>query len=239
MRNFQSSVYYKEVWNSLFTLRYFRNENSTTGAWLMITRELIIETATKLFLENGVKSITLDRIVKELRTSKRTIYQHFEDKTDLLKACLQVYNFKVKAENEEIIRSADNVIEAMGHLHQKIVRRAHLVNPNFFNDILHYYPGLLHESYKETGNFAHQELIDLAKWGMEDGIFHKDLDVEVVGKTVLTMLKMLKDNKLFPVTEFSKERLTFGILVPYLRGLCTSKGMKLLQIQEELFRVTI
>jgi len=74
---------------------------------------------------------------------------------------------------------------------------------------------------------------------MEDGIFQADLDVEVSSKTVLTMLKMLKDNHLFPVSEFSKERLTFGILVPYLRGVCTPKGLKLLQIQEELFRIAI
>ncbi len=205
----------------------------------MITKELIIDTATKLFIQNGVKSITIDRIVKELHTSKRTIYLHFEDKTALLKACLHVYNTKVRTENEEIIESSKNVIEAMGHLHQMIVRRSHQVNPNFFSDIIYYYPGLLHQSYQDTGNFAHQELIELSQWGIEDGIFHEDLDVEVVGKTVLTMLKMLKDNQLFPVTEFSKERLTFGILVPYLKGLCTSKGMKLLQIQEELFRVAI
>ena len=65
------------------------------------------------------------------------------------------------------------------------------------------------------------------------------MDVEVVGKTVLKLLKMLKDNDLFPVSEFSKERLTFGIMVPYLRGLCTDKGIKLLHIQEELFMVQI
>ena len=205
----------------------------------MITDDLIIETATELFLQNGVKSITIDRIVKELRTSKRTIYQHFEDKTALLKACLYVYNNKVRAENEAIIQSSDNAIEAMGHLHQQIVRRSHLVNPNFFNDLLYYYPGLLHESYQEAGNYAHRQLIELAKWGIEDGIFPEGFDVEVVVKTVLTMQKMLKDNKLFPVMEFSKERLTFGILVPYLRGLCTPKGVKLLQIQEELFKVRV
>ena len=205
----------------------------------MITKELIIETATKLFMQHGVKTITIDRIVKELRTSKRTIYSHFEDKVTLLRACLDVYNTKVRAENEEVIRTADNVIEAMGHLHQKIVRRSHQINPNFFGDIIHYYPGLLHESYKRNGNYAHKQLIELADAGIKDGVFQEDMDVEVVGKTVLTLLKLLKDNEQFPVTEFSKERLTFGIMVPYLRGLCTSKGIELLHIQEELFRVQI
>lgn len=205
----------------------------------MITKELIIEAATKLFIKNGVKTITIDRIVKELHTSKRTIYRHFEDKISLLRACLDVYHAKIKAENEEIIRSADNVIEAMAYLHQKIVRRSHQVNPNFFSDIVNYYPGLLNESYEENGNFAQHQLIELAQWGLEEDLFLEDMDIEVVGKTVMAMLKMLKDNYQFPVTEFSKERLTFGILVPYLRGLCTPKGIELLQIQEELFRVSI
>lgn len=205
----------------------------------MITKDHIINTATRLFIENGVKSITLSRIVKELHTSKRTIYNHFADKTELLEGCLAVYHQQVKAENETIIQSADNVLEAMAHLHHRIVQRSHQVNPNFFNDILHYYPGLLNQSYKDTGNFAHQNLIYLAQWGIKDGIFIEDMDIPVVGKTVLALLKLLKDNNQFPVSKYSKERLTFGIMVPYLRGLCTPKGAKLLEVQEALFRVVL
>ena len=205
----------------------------------MITKELIIETATKLYMQHGVRTITIDRIVKDLHTSKRTIYSHFEDKLALLGACLDVYNTKVRGENEEIIKSSDNVIEALGHLLQKIVHRSHLVNPNFFGDILHYYPGLLNESYARNDNYAHQQLIFIANAGIKDGIFQEDMDVEVIGKTMMALLKLLKDKKQFPVSEFSIERLSLGIMVPYLRGVCTSKGMKLLQIQEELFKVTI
>lgn len=201
--------------------------------------ERIIQTATKLFLKNGVKSVTIDRIVKELHTSKRTVYKHFPDKTALLKACLAVYHEKVKGENEAIIADSENAIAAMGNLLHHIIRRANVVNPNFFNDILHYYPGLLNESYRNTGNFAHQNLADLAKWGLKDGIFVADMDVEVTAKTVLIMLKLLKDTNQFPLEKFSKERLTFGILIPYLKGLCTEKGLEILQMEEELFRVTI
>ncbi len=205
----------------------------------MITRELIVDTALQMYTQHGVKSITMDKIVKELHTSKRTLYAHFEDKNAIVKACLIAYNLKASIENEEIIRNANNVIEAMGRLHQVIVSRAHEVNPNFFGDIANYHPGLLNESYKETGEFAHKQLLHIAQWGIDDGIFHEDLDVEVVGKTVGIMLKLLNDHRVFPINEFSKERLTFGILVPYLRGLCTAKGLKLVKVQEALFRVSI
>jgi len=205
----------------------------------VITKEIIIETATNLFMEHGVKTVTIAKLVKELHTSKRTIYSHFEDKLALLNACLDVYNLKVCQENDEVIQSSSNVLEAMGHLHQKIVRRSYSINPNFFGDIIHYYPGLLNESYNRCDKYVHRQLIDLASAGIKDGIFLEDLDVEVVGKTVIHLLKLLEDNRKFPITEFSKERLTFGIMVPYLRGLCTTKGIKLLRIEEELFRVSI
>ncbi|MCP4438727.1 MAG: TetR/AcrR family transcriptional regulator [Aureispira sp.] len=205
----------------------------------MVTKDKIIEVALKLFLQNGVKTITISRIVKELHTSKRTIYNHFTDKTELLKACLADYHARVRKENEGGIEAASNAIEAMGHMHQRIVYRASQTNPNFFNDILHYYPGLLQDSYKNTGNFAHAELQMLGEWGIEDGLFIKDLDIEVTSKTVLALLEMLKDTNRFPVSEFSKERLTFGIMIPYLRGVCTTKGMEVLKQQEELFKILL
>ncbi len=205
----------------------------------MITSELIIQKAMKTFLSQGVKTVPLDRLARDLRTSKRTIYQHFDNKTELLKACLADYHTRIKKENQEIIDSSRNAIEAMGHLFQQILLRSSMVNPNFFNDIIHYYPGLLNQSYQDTGNFAHQQLEDMARWAIEDEIFIADMDIDVATKTVLSLLKLLKDNNQFPVNEYSKERLTFGILLPYMRGLCTAKGRRLLDKQEELYRVSI
>jgi len=205
----------------------------------MINKETIIKAASDMFLKHGIKTVTLDRITKELHTSKRTIYTHFSDKTDLLKSCLNEYHSHIREENEEVIRNSENAIEAMGYLHQHIVNRASVANPNFFNDILHYYPGLLGESYGENGNFAHEELMYLAKWGIKDGLFDKDLDIDVTMKTVLNLLKLLKDTDQFPVNEYSKSRLTFGIMLPYLRGICTNKGTELLEMQKELFYVTL
>ncbi len=205
----------------------------------MITRENIITTANKLFVEYGVKSVTIDRIVKELHTSKRTIYNHFQDKTELLKACLAAHNERIKAENEEIIEASDNAIQAMGYMHQRIIHRANLTNPNYYNDILHYYPGLLQESYRAAGNFAHRGLQKLGEWGIRDGLFVPELDIEVTSKTVMALLELLKDNNRFPIEKFSKERLSFGVMLPYLRGVCTPAGVAILKEQEELFKILL
>ena len=75
--------------------------------------------------------------------------------------------------------------------------------------------------------------------GIKDGYFLKDMDVEVTIKTVIALLEMLKDNVMFPVEKFSKGRLTYGIMVPYMRGVCTEKGIKKVKELEALFQVDL
>lgn len=205
----------------------------------MADEKRIIETATQLFTKHGVKAITIDRIVTDLRTSKRTIYKYFKDKDELLTACIEVYHKKIKAENEAIIETAPNAIVAMGMLHQKILERSYLINPNFYADIYRYHPKLVEIAIDPNTSYGHQQMVHLADWGINDGIFVEDLDIEVVGSTVVWLLKLFKDHDRFPIHKFSKERLTFGTLVPYMRGLCTPKGLKLLKKQEEFFKVSI
>ncbi len=205
----------------------------------MITKEDILKTATKLFLKNGVRTVTIDRIVKELRTSKRTLYRDFKNKDELLKACLSAYHNKIRQENEVLIKQGGNVIEALGYLYNSILKREQQINPNFYNDLLHYYPKILKESYRSNGNFAHAQILLLAEWGIKDGIFIKDMEKEVAMKTLLVLINMLMDTNRFPSEDFSKERLTFGIILPYLRGFCTPKGLEIVQKLEAHFRVVI
>ena len=205
----------------------------------MITKENILAKSSDLFLKYGVKTVTIEKIAKDLHTSKRTIYAHFEDKEDLLRACVQCYFAKVREENEQLITSAKNAIEALGKLNFYITKRATAANPSFFEDIHNYYPNLLKEAYRENGYFAHNNVVYLADWGIQDGIFFEDMDIEVTTRTVLTLLELMKDTDKFPVGEFSKKRLTFGIMVPYLRGMCTLKGLEILEAQKELFGITV
>lgn len=201
----------------------------------MITKEYIIEITTQLYLKNGVKSVTIADITKELSTSKRTIYNHFLDKTDLMQACIEQYLAGIRSSNDDIINNCDSAIEAMGMIHQHILKRADYGNANFYKDVLRYFPSVLKDSYEKNSKFAFRELLYLAKWGAKEGLFRKDLDPEVIMATVQTLLKLCNNTKTFPSEQFSKPRLTEGILVTYLRGLCTEKGLLEVEKHKHLY----
>ncbi|GER58790.1 TetR/AcrR family transcriptional regulator [Patiriisocius marinus] len=203
----------------------------------MITKEYIIEVTTQLYLKNGVKAVTIADISKELSTSKRTIYNHFLDKTDLMQACIEQYLSVIRSSNDEIINTCSSAIEAMGMIHQQILKRADYSNANFYKDILKNYPSVLKDSYVKNSEFAFRELLYLSKWGVKDGLFRKDLDPEVTMATVQTLLKLCNNTKKFPPEQFSKARLTEGIMVTYLRGLCTEKGLLEVEKQKHLYLI--
>ncbi len=203
----------------------------------MITKEYIIEITTQLYLEKGVKSVTIADITKELSTSKRTIYNHFLDKIDLMQACIEQYLASIRSNNDEIINTCTSAIEAMGMIHQQILQRADYSNANFYKDILKYYPSVLKDSIVKNSEFAFRELLYLSKWGMKEGLFRKDLDPEVTMATVQTLLKLCNNSKIFPSAQFSKARLTEGVMVTYLRGLCTEKGLLEVEKQKHLYLI--
>lgn len=201
----------------------------------MITKEYIIEITTQLYLKNGVKSVTIADITKELSTSKRTIYNHFLDKTDLMQACIEQYLASIRSNNDEIINTSSSAIEAMGMIHQQILKRADYSETNFYKDILKYFPSVLKDSYEKNSKFAFRELLYLAKWGVKDGLFRKDLDPEVTMAAVQALLKLCNNSKVFPLKEFPKARITEGVMVAYLRGLCTEKGLFEVEKQKHLY----
>jgi AcrR family transcriptional regulator len=203
----------------------------------MITKEYIIEITTQLYLKNGVKSVTIADISKELSTSKRTIYNHFIDKTDLMQACIEQYLAGIRSNNDEIINTCSSAIEAMGMIQQQILKRTDYSNANFYKDILKYFPSVLKDSYEKNSKFAFRELLYLSKWGVKEGLFRKDLDPEVTMATVQTLLKLCNNSKIFPSGQFSKARLTEGIMVAYLRGLCTEKGLLEVEKQKHLYLI--
>jgi TetR/AcrR family transcriptional regulator, cholesterol catabolism regulator len=194
----------------------------------MEPNERVILKSIELFKKSGIRLVTMDQIAEEAGMSKRTIYELFKDKDTLVVECLEDMHRQQMVEIQEIVASSANVIEALYRLGQHGEKKKAMISHLFFEDIRKIYPQIWDQLKKrvKTGSGSFSSLI-LNK-GIEEGIFRKDLNIEIVDIFINTMMETFHKREIFPENTSDKDLLK-NIIIPYYMGISTEKGKKLIE----------
>ena len=98
-------------------------------------RQRVIATASEAFLSHGIKSVTMDEIARTLSMSKRTLYQMFSDKEDLLLACFERRDQEKELEMQELMKHQSNVLEFLLTMLAGNLNEMRRVKPSFYVEI--------------------------------------------------------------------------------------------------------
>jgi AcrR family transcriptional regulator len=202
----------------------------------MDTRTKILTEAGILFTRMGIRSITMDFLADHLGMSKRTIYENFKDKDEIvLHSLIRGLNEHAQEFNR-IIEKSSNVIEAIYNIGKKNHDTFSQINPVFFHDLKKYYRDI-HDLLVEKGGVSSSDTnLMLLKKGINEGIFKKELNIELVDVFLQKIMEFFHDESPFYVAErFSKKDVLQTILKPYLTGICTKKGLEILDKHEDFF----
>jgi TetR/AcrR family transcriptional regulator, cholesterol catabolism regulator len=193
----------------------------------MDIREKILEGAGKLFLEHGTRQVTMDMIAQTLGVSKRTIYENFKDKNDLLSnfliEAIMIYKKKVL----EIIKGSHNVIDALfkfGEYNQEAIKG---VNPCFFKDIKKYHPEVFERVMGGDQIRNYEITFTILKRGINEGNFRKEIDIEVANLFIHHSMEFF--HKMSEEKNIPHHTIWTSVHLPYLRGICTDKGQELIK----------
>ena len=194
----------------------------------MDIKQRIISGSRQMFIKYGIRSITMDMKAEQLGISKRTIYENFTDKDELLQHCINAAMNNQRRINEEIINNTENIIEATFKFIKNSIDTLNAINPLFFFDIEKYYPELWEQKIRENDNRNLYRSIELVNKGIQEGIFRKEINGEIVAKLILEQFKMLSNQELFPHDKFSKVDVFENIVINFVRGISTKKGLLLI-----------
>ena len=194
----------------------------------MSQTERIILGGEELFLKAGIKSVTMDDIAKHLGMSKKTIYQFFKDKNELVIALVQK---KLKEDEDlmgDIVSKSTNVIEGMINMMKCSEDIFARINPIVIHDMQKYHP----DAWKQFQNFKSgvivQTLEELLKKGIEQGYIRHDIDVKVIARMRMIQVEMGFNTTFFPHSEFNVWKVQQQFLEHFNYGVCTLEGYKLL-----------
>ena len=195
----------------------------------MEIKERIIAKAREQFFRYGVKSVTMDDIARELGISKKTIYQHFEDKDAIVHQLMMGEMLQDKCEWEDLCKISKNVIEKMVKSMELIKKAFAEINPSTFFDIKKYHPKTweLFQAHKQ--NFILESIRQELLEGIEQGFYRPDIKIEILAKMRLEQVELGFDPQMFPPNKFSLIDVELTMLDHFIRGILTSKGLEVYQ----------
>jgi hypothetical protein len=194
----------------------------------MEARERVILKSVELFTKSGIRLVTMDQIASAVGMSKRTIYELFRDKDELLQHCIEWLNKQHENELSEIISSSENAIEALYLIGQHGEKKKAGINRLFFEDLEKLYPDLKQLIIRNNNPGNESISYMILKRGIMEGIFRKGLNLSIVDTFILEMMKMVHNTEIFQDMSNSRE-LIENIVIPYFRGISTHKGMELIE----------
>lgn len=189
-------------------------------------KEKILDTATELFLNYGFKSVTMDDIAHEMGISKKTIYQHYANKTKLV-AATTMYTFdKISHGIDCICKQEQNPIEEVYEIKQFVMYHLKDEKSSPQYQLQKYYPKIFADLKKKQFEKMMGCVKENLARGISKGLYRNNIDIDFMAILYFHNMISLKDPELFPVKQFSRGFLMDSYLEYHLRGICTSKGLE-------------
>lgn len=184
-------------------------------------RDKIIDLSIRLFTERGIRGVTMNEVAATLGISKRTLYEIFDKKEDVLFEGVRRYFGQRRGQLELRAARCTNVIEIMLVAYKMKVEEFRKTNPQFYADLVKYprVAQLLSTQQQkmrsDTDRFIQR--------GIKEGYFRKDVNYKLVTGLFDAVGKYVSDNQLY--RHYSIEEIFHSLVFVPLRGLCTAKGV--------------
>jgi AcrR family transcriptional regulator len=189
----------------------------------MELKDRIIESASTLFFQKGVKSMTMSDIAYELGISKRTLYEIFQDKEELLEECINFHMDKADCEIEQMKENAENVVDAVMRMYTKHLNEAKKVNKSMVHDLKKYHPHI-YEKVECRQRAGMDMFMPLFQRGREQGLLRDDVNFEIVAWLLKSQFKALIEDEYIPTDKYSADEFIRAIILNFIRGISTPKG---------------
>lgn len=186
-------------------------------------------------MQYGVRSVSMDDVARELAVSKKTLYQFFENKDDLV---TEVVRYHMEGEREIFVRiheQAENAIQELYLLSCCMREHTFKVNPSLLYDLQKYHA----DAWEVFHLFKHEvimrQITDNLERGMAEGYYREGLNVQVLSKLRMETVQLAFSDQVFPRAQFDLVEVQMQIYDHFVHGILSPKGKELYhqyQLQE-------
>ena len=191
------------------------------------TGERIKQTAHGLFMQFGLRSVSMDDIANSLGISKKTIYQFYQDKDalveDVIASIIEHNQFCCQKDREGSMNAIHEIFLAMDFM-MEIFKS---MNPSLVFDMQKYYPGAFLKFSEHKNNYMQGMIKTNILRGIEEELYREDLQVEILSRFRVESMMLPFNPDFQSKVKFNLAVIEEELILHFLFGMVSLKGYKM------------
>ena len=194
---------------------------------LHITKVKVISVAEDLFMRLGVRSITMDEVARTLSMSKKTLYQCFENKDQLVSATMIAHIEREEEAFKRIHEASGNAIEEIHGLAEIMRKNLGQLNPSTLFDIQRFHSHAWETFLDFKDKCIQGHTADNIVRGVNEGYYRPEIDANIMARLRVEQVSLMFKPSVFSSADFDFKQVQLQVLDHFIHGLLTDKGREL------------
>lgn len=191
------------------------------------TKQRIQVAAHSLVMQYGIRSVSMDDIASNLGMSKKTIYQYFKDKDELVEAIVDAI-----IDNNEYVcnddrEKADNAVHEIFLVMDMMVEMFKTMNPSILFDMQKYHPAAFTKFQKHKNEYLYDVCRQNLQRGIAEELFRPEINVDILSRHRVETVLIVFNPEFQRSVKQSILKIQEEIIMHYLFGVVSPKGYKL------------
>ena len=194
----------------------------------MDTPTRILQNADLLFRQAGIRSITMDDISRHLAMSKKTLYQHFSNKAEIVQGVVKAHFESEIIESNRIHSIARDPVEELILIVKWMRKTWQEVPHSMVWDIQKYYPESWAMFHEFKNDFVVNTIRNNLKKGVELGLYRPEMNIDMIAKIRVEQIDVLMNPLIFPPDKYPPAEVHEQSFLLFAHGLVTFEGKQLI-----------
>lgn len=191
--------------------------------------QILLEEFKNIIFKKGIKAVSIDELAQHMKISKKTIYQFFHSKEEMVEKLLKTHLEKHKVIIEKIHDESEDVIKELLLIMQCSSQMLTQINPQVFEDLNIYYKKIWKNFEKFKKEYVLDRIIKTLEKGQKQGLIRKNISLKLMAYLRLKEIELLMDYQFVKNFDMSIQQMQQAITEYFILGIGTEKGIAKMQ----------
>ncbi len=170
----------------------------------------------------------MDDLAEKLSASKKTLYQYFKDKKELVNIVTSSYIEDEKERMDSIHVNCNDAVDEMLKISERLRDMPAIINPSCIFDIKKYYPKVWKGFQDFKIEYIKKTVTENLNNGIKEGLYRDNFNTEILACLKIAEIEIGIDQDQFPMDKFNPFDVQLQLFDHFLAGILTEKGSQLL-----------